>query len=314
MHADAPALSRTPKLTTRTRPTVSILVPRFRDDVLPLIEALGASDGASETHLIAFDDGSGDAGEFPKIQSALTAFPGPAELIISETNLGRSEARNRLLAAATTDWVILLDADMVPDDPHFLTRYQEAAKKLGEPGLICGGGSTAQVQLDPKTALHLAQSRTSECLDAKDRNAEPGRFVFTANIMVHRTVFDTVPLDPGYVGWGWEDVDWGLSIAARFPVVHIDNPATHLGLDEDARLIAKYGSSGANFARLKRRHPEAVEAMPLYKAAHFAQSLGPLRTPLTSLTRFAATRSILPMRVRLASLKLFRALVYSRDL
>ncbi|MEM1151147.1 MAG: glycosyltransferase family A protein [Pseudomonadota bacterium] len=293
---------------------ITILVPTFRDDVSPLLRELGACEDAAHTELVVFDDGSGNAERLDTLRAELASYPGKARLIASPINLGRASARNALLTAAETEWVILLDADMVPDDPRFLTRYRQSIAALAKPGLICGGGSTKRVNSGEHTALHLAQSRASECIAAAARNRDAGRFVFTGNIAVHRDVFRAVPLDSGYSGWGWEDVDWGLSVVEHFPVRHIDNTATHLGLMDDAALLAKYATSGANFARLARRHPEAAASMPLFKAARALRVLGILRAPLSSLMHRLARQRGAALSVRLFCLKLFRALVYSRAL
>lgn len=293
---------------------LSILVPTYRDDIEPLITALCACKGAEQTHLIVFDDGSGDDARIEMIEALISEFPGRSELIASQTNLGRAEARNRLLEAATTDWVVLLDADMVPNDRDFLAQYIKLTDTLGRPTLVCGGSSTLQVAKSAATALHLAQSEVSECLDAAIRSKDPGRYVFTSNILVHRTIFTRVTLDPGYVGWGWEDVDWGLSILHHFPILHINNTASHLGLLTDKGILEKYQASGANFARLAHRHPDRVADMPLYRAARLLKFAGVFRAPLIYAARRLTESKAMPIRARLLSLKLFRALIYSRDI
>ena len=60
-----------------------------------------------------------------------------------------------------------------------------------------------------------------------------------------------------------------------------DNDAT---VNQYKSLMAKYARSGANFARMAERHPDAAAAMPLYKAAKTARGL-PLRFVFKGLTR-----------------------------
>lgn len=125
--------------------------------------------------------------------------------------------------------------------------------------------------------------------------------------MVHRSIFETVPFDEDFTGWGWEDVDWGLRVAAAFWVRHIDNTATHLGLEPDHRLLAKFGTSGHNFARLAAKHPAQAQSMPLMRAAQRVKGI-PLLQPVA---RALAASRFLPDRVRVLSLKLYRAAAYS---
>jgi glycosyltransferase involved in cell wall biosynthesis len=283
------------------------------DDARPLLSLIKTLDGAERVCVIIYDDGSEQPGLTNRLKDSLTALPGPAMLVTGSVNQGRSHARNRLLVNSRTDWLLLLDADMRPDDEAFLIRYRETIGTTADPALVAGGFSLRHVEETPATRLHAAQSSASECLSAADRSEAPGRYVFTSNILVHRQILETVRFNEGFSGWGWEDVDWGLRVAEAFPVRHIDNTATHLGLESAGALITKYAGSGANFARLANQHPDAVLSMPLYKMARRARYL-PLRSFWRRITRMGASSHWLPIPLRLASLKAFRAIAYSKDL
>jgi hypothetical protein len=131
--------------------------------------------------------------------------------------------------------------------------------------------------------------------------------------MVHREVLEACPFDESFAGWGWEDTDWGLRVQARFPVMHIDNPTTHLGLECDKALMAKYAKSGANFARLVKQHPEHAAAMPLYRAAMRVRGL-PFRKLFRAVAGGVAASRLIPTGLRGRALKAWRALVYSEAL
>lgn len=298
-----------------TAPLIEICVPTHRDDPLALIAALGLLEGADECALTVYDDGSGDEPLRERTARALAGFPGAGRHVVARDNVGRSRARNRLVSVARSDWVLLLDADMLPDLPRFLARYMKAVKDNDTPRLIAGGFSLDQSMRRPDTALHAAQSLHSECVWAKTRRTEPGRYTFTSNILVHRTIVEDIALDDGFNGWGWEDVDWGLRVAEAFDIEHIDNRASHLGLDKDAVLLDKYAGSGANFARIVARHPEAVKTMALYRAAKTLKSL-PGRAIIASVARRVCTTwpKHTPIGLRLFALKLYRAAIYAEAL
>ena len=290
----------------------SILVPTYFDDPSQLVEALANCEGAENAHLVIYDDGSCEEALLSVMKRCVFSWPGPATLIVAEQNNGRAHARNQLINEAQTDWILFLDADMLPDGPDFLSRYTEAATELTTPALIAGGFSLDQVTPKPSQRLHAAQSRLSECLSADVRSLEPGRYVFTSNILVHREVLDAVNFDDGFAGWGWEDTDWGLRVAKVYPIVHIDNTATHLGLDDTDTLIRKFGSSGPNFARLVERNPADTKSMPLTKVARKLKSL-PGRQVIRSISK-AVAKSALPASLRLKALKLYRAASYAEHL
>ena len=292
---------------------LTICVPCYNDSADPLVAALMQMPEAGDTALMLFDDGSGKENLTRRMTRHVMGWPGPARLITSSKNRGRAHARNRLIEEAKTDWILFLDADMVPDAPNFLRAYLRAAEQSDGPALIAGGFSLTQIKPTRETLLHITQASRSECLPAAKRNEHPGRYVFTSNILVHADILKSVSFDDGYTGWGWEDVDWGLRVAEDFPVRHIENTATHLGLDETDTLLTKFGGSGANFARLAERHPEAVKTMTLHRMASTFSKL-PARSAMRSLTRSMARTSTLPVGIRLYALKTYRALEYAEHL
>jgi hypothetical protein len=133
--------------------------------------------------------------------------------------------------------------------------------------------------------------------------------------LVRRDVLETVPFDEGFTGWGWEDVDWGIRAASQFDVLHIDNTATHLGLETPQQLLSKFARSGGNFQRLAMLHPKEIAAFPSYRAASVMARL-PARKLLRTIFAFL-TRDplhVTPMPIRLTTLKLFRACSYADHL
>ena len=96
----------------------------------------------------------------------------------------------------------------------------------------------------------------------------PEKYVFTSNLLIRRDVFDAEPFDAGFVGWGWEDVEWGMRVSRRHPIAHIDNPATHLGLDAgrghggQVRAVGRQLRPRGRRARRHRLAPIPATASP----------------------------------------------------
>ncbi len=293
-----------------TAPRLTIAVPTYRDDARPLIARLAAQPDAANCALLLFDDGSGRRDLIDAHTKALAAFPGPAAMISANLNRGRSTARNRLVSLSETDWILFLDADMLPDDDRFLQHYLDELAAQSSPALIAGGFTVKQIKPNSDQRLHYVQADRYDCVDAAARAREPGRFVYSSNILAHRCVLESVRFDEAFSGWGWEDVDWGLRVAAQFEIRHIDNSATHLGLETDSVLVEKFGTSGENFARLVQKHPEAARSMPLFRAARTIKPFA-FAAPIA---KSAALQKAFPDYVRVTALKLFRAMMYSKYL
>jgi len=289
---------------------LSVLIPFFRDDPRPLLAALDAeAKGLGDrVEIVVLDDAGGDPILSESAATAVHALNAPARLIQLPANEGRAKGRNRLASAARADHLLFLDSDMLPDRPDFLSAY--LALLPADPAVVVGGFSVAQCVVREEHALHRAMATRADCLPAAVRALTPEKYVFTSNLMVRRDVFDTEAFDEGFHGWGWEDVEWGARVSRRFPILHIDNPATHLGLDTPEALAGKYEQSVQNFARLAARHPDLVSRYPSFKVARlFKPWLGVPRW--RGLLNHLALSSRMPLTLRVFAMKAYRAALYS---
>jgi hypothetical protein len=230
------------------------------------------------------------------------------ELITLERNEGRARGRNRLTSAARGDYFLFLDADMLPDQIDFLDQWLSASIAL--PAVVFGGFSLQQAPADAAFALHRAMAGHSDCLSAAERALQPEKHVFTSNLLVRRDVFEAEGFDPNFTGWGWEDTEWGMRVAARYGVGHIDNTASHMGLDRPQDLARKYEQSSGNFARVVARHPDIMKRYPSYKAARLLKRL-PLRGLWRPMLKGLALGHIAPLKARAFALRLYRAALYA---
>lgn len=294
----------------RPAPRLSVLVPFHRHDPSPLFEAFADLPPDAGIELIAFDDGSNVAGLAAGVIAAFDRLAIPAALIVSVLNLGRAGARNRLIAAAKGRHVLFLDADMAPGAPDFLARWLDVIDRL-DPGVAFGGFSVEAASDAPEFALHKALSRHADCLPARRRAKRPAQALTTSNLLVRREVLAACPFDAAFSGWGYEDTEWALRAQRLTPIVHVDVPAVHLGLDPVATLVRKAEEGGANFARLAALHPQAAEGFSSFRMARaLRRRLSPAaRERLRRLTRAIAEDrlSLAPMALRRLAMKLLRA-------
>lgn len=293
------------------KPAVSVLIPFLRDDpaeLLNLLDEEAASvDGAVE--IVVLDDGTRDEALTARLVVQIKGMALPVRLITLPANEGRSIGRNRLASTARGGSLLFLDSDMRPDHRRFLRDWADLAARE-DPAVAFGGFSLLQAPTDARFAVHRAMAAKSECVPWTERARQPEKYVYTSNLLVRRDVFESEAFDPGFTGWGWEDVEWAMRVSRRFRVVHLDNAATHMGLDTVAALAGKYEQSAPNFARMARRHPEIVAAYPSYKAARLLKRL-PALPRLRRLMRRGAETTWLPVGARAFSLRLYRAALYA---
>lgn len=296
---------------TTATPAISVLMPFLRDDPRDLLGLLDreavALDGAVE--IVLLDDGTGDVALTTALKAQIATLTLPIRLITLRANEGRSKGRNRLSQAARGGFLLFLDSDMRPDTDHFLTTWATIARNRN-PTVVFGGFSLLQAPTDARFAVHRSMAARSECVLADVRSLAPEKYVYTSNLLVRRDVFDTEAFDPAFTGWGWEDVEWAMRVSRRHPVLHIDNPATHMGLDTVQALAGKYEQSAANFSRVVARHPDIVAGYPSFKAAKTLKRV-PGLSLLRPLIRAAAISPLLSVPARSFALRLYRAALYA---
>lgn len=292
------------------RPRLSVLTPFKGDDPTPLLKALAReAESVPGVELVLLDDGSDDAALAARVEALVGALPFPARLVRLARNEGRAKGRNRLVAHARAQSLLFLDSDMLPDDPHFLAAWLDLVAEA-DPAVAFGGFSLTQVSPRRDQALHNAMALHADCRPAAERRRAPEKHLFTSNLLVRRDVFAAEAFDEGFTGWGWEDVEWGMRVARRWSIQHIDNPATHLGLDTAPVIAAKFEQSAANFARVVAAHREVVQTYPSYRAARLLKR-APLRHVWRPLLKAYALIEGAPLRTRAFAMRLYRAALYA---
>jgi glycosyltransferase involved in cell wall biosynthesis len=290
------------------RPRLSVLIPFLNDDPRRLAAALDreAARLGGAVEVVLLDDGSDDE-LAQEIMASIQQRSLPTRLVQLFANEGRSKGRNRLARHSRGEHLLFLDSDMLPDAPDFLQRYL-ALVHTREPAIAFGGFSLAQIDPRPEHRLHCKLAERSDCAPAHVRRRNPAKFVFTSNLLIRRDVFQSEAFDEGFVGWGWEDVEWGVRVSRRHPIVHLDNPATHLGLDSAPILAMKYEQSAANFGRILEAHPDVIRRYPTYRLGRMLK-LAPLLGRWRQLLKGVALAEPAPLALRAFCLRLYRVAV-----
>lgn len=242
---------------------LSILIPTYNWSVDLLLEKL-TNEILSENYtdcveIILVDDGS-----------SLDYIKHNNELIIKnlnknfiryyhlKKNVGRAAAREVLIQKATGINMLFLDADILPDSNKFITNYLTIINNnLYENNIILGGLSySTRIKNESEFDFYYYMGKEIGEISLETRSKNPWKYVVTSNLLISASVIEQIPIDIEFVGYGFEDTEWGIRLMKKFPILHIDNTVSHLGLEKKENLVKKILESSNNYNRLVDKHSE----------------------------------------------------------
>ncbi|MBO4443159.1 MAG: glycosyltransferase [Bacteroidaceae bacterium] len=216
---------------------------------------------------------------------------------------GRAKVRNFLASRAKGKWLLFLDCDATVDNERFLQNYMEAAPKAP---VVCGGCHHADKLPSKNVSLRWKYERRADRKrSAKNRSRHPYSQFSTFNFLIERETFLNIQFDETCVGYGHEDTLFGAELEQRsIPVLHIDNPLRHDGLETNARYMEKTREALRN---LRRKQDELSGYSPLLRTYHLLVRLG-LDDSLASF--FEANRDWFEKQMRKKNPSLFLFSIY----
>lgn len=219
---------------------LSILVPTYNYKVYPLVLELQAqcSELKIVFEIIVLDDFSSSF--FPENKQINTLTHCSYKIL--DSNVGRSKIRNLLAQKANYDWLLFLDADVMPKNKNFISTYLQ---HINNEVKIVNGGLLYQNEKPAKTKLlRWVYGKDREALDHKTRAKNPYLCSLTLNFLVHKAVFEKVLFNETIPNLRHEDTLFSYNLKQKkIKIEHIDNPIYHFGLDDFENAIRKENES-----------------------------------------------------------------------
>ena len=215
---------------------LSILIPTYNYNTYPLVlELKGQADLLSIDYEILVQDDFSSL--FIEENSRINELEN-CSFEINKENLGRSKIRNFLANKAKFDWLLFLDADTFPLHSNFISSYLIHLKN--EEKVIYGGITYCkEMPLDNKT-LRWFYGKKREAIDYKTRNLRPYISFLTLNFLIPKTFFKILSFNETIPNLRHEDTLFSYEMFKRkIPVLHINNPVEHLGLDTNSVFLDK---------------------------------------------------------------------------
>lgn len=224
---------------------LSICIPIYNYNAFPLAKEMArqAEKESDDFEVLCYDDGSHLFTEENKRTGSLTnviykKFP---------SNIGRTAIRQKLANDASFDWLLFVDADMMPKTNFFLNNYTKAIRC--NDFQVAFGGYSYSNDIRPSN-LRLRYGRIREEADPQKRNKLIYNHVFFGNLLISKITFNEIfdEYDEDIYG---EDIFLASKLkAAKIPVTHLDNSAYHLGLEKNIDYIHKIKTSAHTLSKL----------------------------------------------------------------
>jgi len=156
---------------------------------------------------------------------------------ILQKNIGRSAIRNALASKAKYNWLLFLDADVLPTSSKFISNYLKVIENSNNTVFL---GGIKYRDFDDKNLLRWKFGKKSEEVSAVIRNDNSYKYFFTANFLIRKKTFTTIKFNEDLVDYGYEDLLFSKELnKTKVLVKHIENEVFHLGIDENKVFIEK---------------------------------------------------------------------------
>ncbi len=227
---------------------LSVLIPVFNFDVRPFVRELHrqATECGMAFEIRCYDDAS--QRKYCNMNRELEQME---NVVYKElpVNLGRSAIRNLLAEEAVFDHLLFADCDSWPERGDFISKYKEV---LGPDAVLYGGRSySPDPPVDQTLFLRWHYGLQREVIPVETRKRQPWHSFQTNNFVIPRELFLKIRLNEALKGYGHEDTLLGIQLMQQeVPLLHLDNPLRHLGLENSREFLDKTRQGVLNLARL----------------------------------------------------------------
>lgn len=217
---------------------LSVLIPTYDYGISTLVEEIHSQ--LIKTNyvfeILCLDDHSTDL-ETIKQNERINSFSNASYTVLPK-NIGRSRIRNLLAQKATYNWLLFLDADVIPVEKDFITKYVETIS--AEKEVIYGGILYQEEKPKHENVLRWVYGKEREALTVKQRQEASYLRFLTLSFLIKKDVFQKVKFNEDIPNARHEDTLFANDLKqAEVHLTHIHNPVYHLGLDTSADFIRK---------------------------------------------------------------------------
>lgn len=221
---------------------LSILIPTYNYNVLPLVTQIQKQVSLLkfEYEIIVFEDCS----TLKIIENQQINSIENSTYKLLDKNIGRSKIRNLLAKSAKYNWLLFLDADVIPEKDNFISKYLDEIKRNEKERIIYGGIVYTKEKPKKEFVFRWKYGNQREAKSLPDRIKNKHLSLLTLNFLSHKNIFKKVLFNETILNLRHEDTLFSFDLKKQnINVEHIENRVIHLGLDSFEKAIKKENDS-----------------------------------------------------------------------
>lgn len=215
---------------------LSILIPTYNYNVVPLVlelhnqaEALGIN-----YEIIVQDDVSQ---VFILENTTINSIPN-CSFSVNTENLGRGKNINLLCSKSKYSFVLIMEADSLPEDHLYLKNYIDLLSK--STAVIFGGVKYPDISPSKEKLLRWKYGKNRETKSLDYRQGNIYDFVFTWNLLLKKEILSQYPFPEFIREYGYEDAVFIKKLRLNsIEITHIENSLIHYNDEYSIDFIKK---------------------------------------------------------------------------
>jgi len=254
---------------------ISVLIPVYNYSIVSLVESLYLQfkNIDCEWEILLSDDCSNV--DFRSVNSRFLAglSHNHIKLYQQEKNIGNGANRNYLIEQASFDWLLFLDADVLPTKCNFLSNYRNAMKVSTQD--IIGGNIIYNYENPLPHLLRWKYGKAKEEKTILERKNNPILHLRGANFAIRKELAKKKKFLVLQEKYGFVDTRFFLQFNEN-QIYMIENPVYHLGIEENNIFIEKTKKAITNAFYLMNENDEVCNQISLianYKKVRFFKKI-----------------------------------------
>ncbi|WP_396151604.1 glycosyltransferase family 2 protein [Flavobacterium sp.] len=156
---------------------------------------------------------------------------------VNQKNFGRTKTRQILAERAKFDWVLFLDADVIPENGDFIKNY---ITFLNSSNTVVFGGYKYQNNLpEASKILRYKYGKEREEKPVTVKTKKPFQFVFSGNILIQKQLFLELNYTENEKFYGMDIYFAYQLFSKKITPLHIENAIYHVGLESNDMFFEK---------------------------------------------------------------------------